>query len=695
MFFKNNFILINLILLLCILTFSLSQKEEENIIVYPKESEIKTYCQDNSFYIKIEVTFSKNLDKIIPFEIELPLPNRLPFKCMIDGPNSNIICFHSFNNYVWSLEEDSRMEIPYSFPYIEGIVWDYDSFLKKVYRYLWRTTEKCGLISNSETGRVPLKENNEKMIFEISEISGGKCFSSKYDYVFDMKLKLNSGRYYQEIKEAKEKKKNYKINFITNFYVPILIGDKKEKGRTTFRKDYEYKYAICNYDGDINQDNFDSKEGLIFSCHIKVNRYIKFKGPIQIKPFIDLIYIKKTHTDGKTRDILISVKFDIASPSNINKDTNSKLRHLKSGDSDTDFEPNFLILDSNLNIYICPDIPTLTIKNYNEGIQFGGINKTGSKFLFLLYGFLSNGYEYVNGVLNYLDMTKEETKFYLEVTDNLETDNTRKSVKCTIPSGSSINKNELVEIRCIGQRPPIKNNNNTDLTLNWAWEKNNNFDNVLIRWPYDLTKKKHIFFYDVRGLSVKKSDFGCFENKFYFYLYVYDLKAEPKISFNLPLSYPKDTKAVCKLYNSVTFKCMIDLRLKKLSKGENVIISNEENKYVGNSEGNVVLYKVSNDTETSKFNFQIPVEEECGDFMIVGALKDIGYTYVQVIIIIICILAGIAICVFGIAFCVAYEITHRNRKGPYFKHEDEKIPDTSTTNNNIQAPGAKTTNLGK
>ena len=91
---------------------------------------------------------------------------------------------------------------------------------------------------------------------------------------------------------------------------------------------------------------------------------------------------------------------------------------------------------------------------------------------------------------------------------------------------------------------------------------------------------------------------------------------------------------------------------------------------------------------------QIPVEEECGDFMIVGALKDIGYTYVQVIIIIICILAGIAICVFGIAFCVAYEITHRYRKGPYIKHEDE-VPNTSTTNNNIEGTGAKTTNLGK
>ena len=690
MYFRNNIILINFILFLYLLTFTLSQKEAENIIVYAKDSEMKTYCEQNSYYIKIEVTFSKTLDKIIPFEIELPLPNRLPFKCVIDGPQSNILCFHSFNDYVWSLEEDSRMEIPYSFPYVEGIVWDYDSFLKKVYRHLWTTTQNCGLTSDSETGAVPLTGNKEKMVFEVSEISGGKCFSSKYDYVFNMKVKLNSGRYYSEIKEAKEKNKKYKIDFMNNFYVPILVGDKKEKGRTTFRKDYEYNYAICNYNNEINQNNFDNKEGLIFTCHIKVNSYIKFKGPIQIKPFIDLIYITKTHTDGNSRDIFTSVKFDIVSPSNVNKGINKKLRNLKSGDSDTDFEPNFLILDSNLNIYICPDIPTLTIQNYNEGIKFGGINKSGTKFLFLLNGFLSNGYEYVNGVLNYLDLTKEEIKFYLEVTDNLETDNTKKSVRCTIPSGSSINKNELVQIRCVGQRPNIKNNNNTDLTLNWAWEKNNNFENVLIRWPYDLTKKKHIFFYDVKGLSVKKSDFGCFENKFYFYLYVYDLKAEPKISFNLPLTYPKDGKAICKLYNSVTFKCMIDLRLKKLSKGENVIISNEENKYVGNSEGNIVLYKVSNDTETSKFNFQIPVEDECGDYIIVGALKDIGYTYAQVIIIIICILAGIAICVFGIAFCVAYEITHRNRKGVYFKHKDEtEIPDTSTTNNNVEAPGAK------
>ena len=667
---------------------SLSQSEDQvDTIVYPKDNNIIQYCRDNAFYIKFDVRFSKNLTKIIPFEIELPLPNRLPFKCIIDGPKSNIFCFHSFNNHVWSLSADSRMEIPYSFPYIEGIRWDYDSFLRRIYRYLWRTTENCGLIYSREMRIDGNPVDNVKMVLEVSEISGGKCSASRYDYSFNMKLKLNEGEYVDQLKSAKENKKNYSMKFLNKFYVPVLIGDKRERGTTTFRKDYEYKYAICSYNEEINQNNFDKEDGFNFECHISVSRYIKFKGPLQIKPFTDLNYISSTDTEGKTSINLIQVKFEILASSQTKEP--SELRNLKPVNINEINEPNFLILDSNLNIYICPDIPTLTIKNYNEGIQFGGINTSGSKFLFLLYGYLSNGYEYVNGTLTYLDMTKEEIKFYLKVTDNLETDNQKKSVKCTIPSGSSINKNILVEVRCIGPRPPIRTNNNTDLILNWAWEENNYFDDILIRWPYDLTKKKHIFFYDVKGLSVKKSDFGCFENKFFFYLYVYDLKAEPKISFNLPLTYPKDTRAICKLYNSVTFKCIIDLRLKRLAKGDKVIISNEENKYVGNPESNIVLYKVSNDSESSQVNFVIPVEEDCGDFMLVGALKDIGYTYLQVIIIIVCSLVGIALIVFGIAFCIVYEITHRDRKGDFYRHKDEKeLPNVSTTQPNVPQPNA-------
>ena len=187
-----------------------------------------------------------------------------------------------------------------------------------------------------------------------------------------------------------------------------------------------------------------------------------------------------------------------------------------------------------------------------------------------------------------------------------------------------------------------------------------------------------IFYYNVQGLSVKKEDYGCFENKFYFYLYVYDLKAEPKISFNLPLVYPANSFAVCKLYNSVTFKCVIDLRLKRLSKGSKITLSNDINEYLNNKEQNIVLYYVNNSTSSSELDFTLPVEEDCGDFLLVGALKDVGYTYIQVIVIIISCFVGFLLCVFGIAFCVIYEITHRNKKHGSTKFVEE-LPNTSVT----------------
>ena len=679
---------------------------QNQVIVYPLNNNIKQYCNKNVYNFEFQVKFSQKFEKVVPFEMMIPLPNRLPFKCVIDGPNEKILCFHSFSNYVWSLSDNSRVELPYSFPYIEGIRWDYDSFLTKIYRYLWRTVGNCGLefeniksdySVNNQIGNELKSENKGKneIKLNIEDIYGGECHSSKYDYSFNMKIKLNEGEIVQELKKAKSEKKNLKINFLHNVYVPVLIGEKKHKGNTSFRKDYEYKYATCNYDSEINQGNFDSVEGIIFQCHLQVNRYIRFQGPLQIKPFTDNAYITKTDVDGKITTKNIGIRFDILSSTDVSgtkeEEGGSTIEESKTEEPKNNLrnldnlkkEPNFLILDSKLNIFICPDKPILTVNTYDEGIGFGGLNTSGSKYLFLIYGFLSNGFDFINDTLTLLDMTKDEIKFYLKVTDNLEDpDNKKKSVKCTIPSGTSINKNILIEVKCIGTRARL-GNNDTDIILNWKLEENNNFDNIVVKWPYDLTKRKHIFFYNVKGLSVKKEDYGCFENKFFFFLYVYDLKAQPKISFNLPLVYPKNTEAECKLYNSVTFKCVIDLRLKKISKGAKVILPNDIREYLLNKEQNIVLYYVDNKTSSSELDFMLPVDENCGDFMLVGALKDVGYTYLQVIIIIFSCFVGFLLCVFGIAFCVIYEITHRNRKGPYFKHTEEKeLPNTSNVTQN-------------
>lgn len=74
------------------------------------------------------------------------------------------------------------------------------------------------------------------MIFEINEISGDKWDLSKYDYVFNLKIKLISGDYYQELKNAKNQQKDYTIKFMNDFYLPILKGTKERKRGNNIRK---------------------------------------------------------------------------------------------------------------------------------------------------------------------------------------------------------------------------------------------------------------------------------------------------------------------------------------------------------------------------------------------------------------------------------------------------------------------------
>ena len=507
----------------------------------------------------------------------------------------------------------------------------------------------------------------------------------------------NDGELYEGLKKAKNDKKTENIKFLHNILVPILLGEKSGKGVTRFKKDYDYKYAVCSFDSEISESNFDEKKGIVLNCTIPINRISNFRGPIQIKPFSDYAYVEHTDADGKTNVQLIGIKFDISSKkenednnesdnssdeetdevTDTKKSSNSNERRLQNDISIS--EPNFLILDSKLHAFICPDIPVLVIKDYNDGIQFGGLSKTGKKFLFLLYGYLSNGYDFSKEELTLADYTTEEIAFYLTVIDNLEKDDSKKlRVKCTIPIGSPINDKQTIEIDCKGSK--LRSINNTDLILNWNWKENNEFDNLIVKWPYSSTGKKHIFYYDVQGLSLKNDDYGCFENKFYFYLYVYDLKAEPQISFNLPLEYPRNSVAECKLFDSKTFKCMIDLRLKKISKNSKIIISNELGEYLPNQEKNIVLFKMRNNSNT--IDFVLPVKEDCGDMVLVGALKDVGYSYIQVIFIIIGCFTLFILIIVGIILCITYEITHRDTKQTYHKQVDESgapNPDVNKT----------------
>ena len=92
----------------------------------------------------------------------------------------------------------------------------------------------------------------------------------------------------------------------------------------------------------------------------------------------------------------------------------------------------------------------------------------------------------------------------------------------------------------------------------------------------------------------------------------------------------------------------------------------------------------------------IIADETCGNNVIVGAIQDIGYGYKAAITIIVVFFVIFFIIILGIGYCVIFEITHRNKKGKYFQHTEEKRQnDTSTTTQSISPIGDQSNVIAK
>ena len=189
-------------------------------------------------------------------------------------------------------------------------------------------------------------------------------------------------------------------------------------------------------------------------------------------------------------------------------------------------------------------------------------------------------------------------------------------------------------------------------------KENNNFQNIIIKWPkaYD-GKRKHLYGYELKGISIRQSDFGCRENNFDFYVYIYDLGREPKISFQLPLYSPKDTAADCKLFDKTALKCSLNLKHKKLSKGTKIMLPEKGIiNVIENYEGNKIDFLTYNFTEINNENdLFVKTKESCGDYLVVGALKDMGMSHKTSIVTYVIIMVFIFFFVICSAIYIAYK----------------------------------------
>ena len=70
---------------------------------------------------------------------------------------------------------------------------------------------------------------------------------------------------------------------------------------------------------------------------MRVNRYIRFQGPLQIKIFTDNVYASITDKDGKISISMIAIQFDILSSSKIGsneeKEEGEESKEIKNGEN--------------------------------------------------------------------------------------------------------------------------------------------------------------------------------------------------------------------------------------------------------------------------------------------------------------------------------------------------------------------------
>jgi hypothetical protein len=308
-----------------------------------------------------------------------------------------------------------------------------------------------------------------------------------------------------------------------------------------------------------------------------------------------------------------------------------------------------------------------------------------------LTGYLKNGYKISGEKIVPLDYVREEIKFKITVTNNLaeKLSEKKNNISCTIDQGTLFLQNELTEINCLGQKLEQTDKKNADLVINWDSKENKYLNNIMIKWPKDLTniraRSKKLYSYDIYALSIKKSDYDCFDDKFFFYVDILDLKAEPQISFNISMLNPKEIPAQCKLYTSNSLKCFLNLNLYKIKKGTNIRLPLPGNYNISTKEGNYINFTVFNfisDNGTELADDGIITEQKCGNNKLIGAVQNIGYNYISALIIIISVFVIIGGVVFFIGACVAFEITHRNRKNEFFRQVDEKMTSNKATNPN-------------
>ena len=280
-----------------------------------KAKDLESYCDKNLYKIIIGIENAEPIKDYINFYLNTYSSEKslnILFKCMIDPKKNQIICITNLQQYKITLDKDNSITLPYPFPEVKGIRWDYNTFLFMIFRRTIRLSQICGeSVLKSKVSK--LDTSKWDLITKINKIYGGQCLLSDTKdnfYSFSMNLAILGGNLKEKMDELDDDSANTQIIFMQNITMPFMIGPMTSLIKNNnFKSDRYYKMAFCYPLYEINTTNYLREDGIDFHCNIPISEQYIFNGPLKISTFSDNIYAKiSSEVDGEKTDI-ISIYF--------------------------------------------------------------------------------------------------------------------------------------------------------------------------------------------------------------------------------------------------------------------------------------------------------------------------------------------------------------------------------------------------
>ena len=232
--------------------------DTQSVII--KGKELTSQCEKNLYKIIINIEATDPMTDYVNFYLDVSFTQNLLFKCIIDPIKNQIICIANLQQQKVSFANGDQITLPYPFPEVDGIIWDYNSFLSLIYRRTIVITEECGE-SVLRSNITKLHSSKWDLITKINKIYDGKClFSSTRDnfFSFNMNFEIIGGNLKSLLEKSRKDNTKAEIHLMQNITMPFVVGSLQTLLKVNFmyQSHKYYKLAFCHPLEDITSANY-------------------------------------------------------------------------------------------------------------------------------------------------------------------------------------------------------------------------------------------------------------------------------------------------------------------------------------------------------------------------------------------------------------------------------------------------------